>query len=197
MPDIGHSRLKIGHVAFVLASSAALVFSAAPSATACSCAGFSDEQALAGNAVAFIGEVADYEESSRVVTWTFDVSAVYKGEVMKAQEVVSTPGGMCGLGIPRSGEFLVFAEDRTYPRSPEPGPGQYLAHLCGGTRPAADAPVPASFGAPTQPRPTVTPSNDADRTVAVVAATVAIAAVAASLLRWGRAGTSRSSPRAS
>ena len=121
----------------------------------------------------------------------FDVRAVYKGEVRQGQEVVSTAdGSSCGLHAPPGVDVLVFA-DRTSHLGPQPGAGQLAGDLCNGTRPLELRPVPASFGAPTQPpQPSLeTPAGvdeedgSTSRRVLIGATGTAIAALAVVLAR--------------
>ena len=113
---------------------------AAPAA-ACSCKSFSDAAAFARSDAVFVGRVQAYAKPGSVnssagpALWTFEVTAVYKGDVSQRQEIVSqVSSSSCGLRIPRRGEFLVFAGagDSRWP--PVPGPGQYYSGLCDGTR---------------------------------------------------------------
>ena len=135
---------------------------APPSAQACSCTPSTDADAIARADAVFRGTVVDYEGSAPrevmstadPVTWTFEVSEVYKGRVAERQEIVSEEwGGSCGLEIPREGDFYVFASETTHI---EVGAGQYYAGLCGGTRAVEagiDVGVVPSAPSPTPDRP--------------------------------------------
>jgi hypothetical protein len=130
----------------------------APAAHACSCVGFTDEQAFDRADVVFVGQVAGRSasavpwNSSDPAVWTFAVERVYKGSAAKRQGVVSAmSGASCGLEVERGKAFVVFA--RRNPQSQERGfdePTLY-ANLCEGTRAAIERPVPATFGQPRVP----------------------------------------------
>jgi hypothetical protein len=140
----------------VVAGLAAIV--TAPPAHACSCVGFTDEQAFTRADVVFVGRVVGYSapaiprSSIDPALWTFRVDRVYKGAAAARQGVVSAlSGASCGLEIPRRGTFVVFA--RREPDLPErrvEGTTLY-AGLCDGTRPVAERPVPVAFGAARPP----------------------------------------------
>lgn len=145
-------------VALVLALST--VVSDARPAGACSCVGFSDADAFARADAVFVGTVVGYEppaqpgSSADPALWTFEVRQVYKGEVTRTQQVVSeVSGASCGLEIPRSGEFLVFADTRTSGPSPVPAAGQFYAGLCGGTRALSKGVLEPGLASPHAPVP--------------------------------------------
>ncbi|MFT5203165.1 MAG: hypothetical protein ACI9C1_002562 [Candidatus Aldehydirespiratoraceae bacterium] len=110
-------------------------------ASACSCVGFTDQQAFDAADTVFLGEFADYayEEDSdgdgEVASddpafWTFDVREVFKGEARETERITSAvSGASCGIEISKVGTFYVFANNRA---------DTLKAGLCGGTR-AADA----------------------------------------------------------
>ena len=127
-------------------------------AGACSCAPIGDEGAFADADAVFVGssvsrtvEHGEVRSTADPAVHRFQVSAVYKGEVRRDQEVVTASGGSsCGLEAPLHIEVLVFA-DRTTSFGPEPGAGQLSGELCNGTRALELRPVPPAFGEPVQP----------------------------------------------
>lgn len=175
--------------AALVAALVVLAGPAAPPAHACSCMSSTDAEAFARSDAVFRGEVVDYRpppgrdvmSGSDPATWTFAVSAVYKGDVTASQEIVSpASSASCGLEIPGQGEILVFAN-----RDPGLVPvavNQYVTGLCDGTRPMAAGPL-ALDAAPYPPRQTGSPAaggtNDVGDSVGVLAATAALAGIAA------------------
>lgn len=127
-------------------------------AGACSCAPIGDEGAFADADAVFVGssvsrtvEHGEVRSSADPAVHRFEVSAVYKGEVRRDQEVVTTSeGSSCGFEAPPDIEVLVFA-DRTASFGPKPGAGQLTGDLCNGTRALDLRPVPPAFGEPVQP----------------------------------------------
>lgn len=143
------ARVGVGLVAVLAVAGFFVVGPAAGPAVACDCGGLSDADAFDRADAVFVGEVAGYEppgdaevmSSADPARWTFEVEAVYKGEVTATQTVVSEwSGASCGLEIPRTGEFVVFAS-RSGSFSLTPEPGEYYAGLCGGTRSTAQGPL--------------------------------------------------------
>ena len=140
---------------------ALLHLAGASPASACSCAPTGDEAALADADAVFVGslvsrtvEGGEMRTTGDTAVHSFDVRAVYKGEVRRDQEVVSTAdGSSCGFQAPLGVEVLVFGNETT-PIGPQPGSGQFAGNLCNGTRPLELRPVPASFGEPAQPQKT-------------------------------------------
>ena len=199
-------------VVFVLAvvSTATLIGVRSPAASpapACSC-GDSDEMASYGSAdVVFTGTVeqapdrANDGASNRLVTWSFAVDGVYKGEALVRQDVLSAASSAsCGIELSGEGPFLVFAK-----RDPGSG-GALVAGLCGGTRPilgespelggepyapvsgesAAGAELEAATGSPGE-------SAAGDRTVGIIAASgIGLLLVAAIVIAIGRRRRSNS-----
>ncbi len=127
-------------------------------AGACSCARLSDEEAFARADAVFVGSLADRKvqdgsifTSDASAVHRFDVSAVYKGEVRRDQEIVShASGSTCGFASPPSGDVLVFANEEAW-AEPQPGPGQFAGDLCNGTRPLGQGGIPPAFGRPIEP----------------------------------------------
>ena len=85
------------------------MFAAGPVA-ACSCAPYTDDEALAESDVAFVGTLQEIRVPDNVVTWSSDdpvrflfaVTAVYKGEAFEQQSVVTArDGASCGLEVQR------------------------------------------------------------------------------------------------
>lgn len=131
-------------VAVLALSVAVVVVGPAPPVMACSCAAITDAEAAEASDAVFVGTLVDVERpppaesrsSTDPATYTFAVSEVLKGDAAERQEVVSEVwGASCGLELRGDGPFLVFATTTSSGWSPRPGPGQYFAHLCGGTRP--------------------------------------------------------------
>lgn len=140
---------------------ALLHLAGASPANACDCVPVDDETALADADAVFVGslgsrtvESGETRTGGDAAVHRFEVRAVYKGEVPRDQEVVSTAdGGSCGFQAPPDINVLVFA-NRTAPNGPQPGSGQFAGNLCNGTRPLEPRPVPASFGEPALPQET-------------------------------------------
>lgn len=180
------------------------VFDAVP-AGACRCARFSDADAFARADAVFVGSVIGYESPARPISssadpavWTFAVRQVYKGEVRRNQQIVSELMSVsCGLDIPKSGEFLVFASTRTSGSSTTPAAGQYYAGMCGGTRALSEgvllpglatphAPLQVSGVVPRAPARTESGGSSRDtRVIWVVGATV-VASLGLGLVLFAR-----------
>jgi hypothetical protein len=141
---------------------------AAP-AHACSCAVATDTDLLDRADAVFVGTLVDRTVTSQGDVYSstdpavhrFEVTGVYKGEVRADQEVVtSAEGASCGLELTEGDEVLVFASSAAPGGfGPAPGPGQYVADLCNGTRALGAGPVPASYGDPTVPADPVEPDE--------------------------------------
>ena len=135
---------------------------AAP-ALACDCSGITDTEAFGYADAVFVGELTRYNApinprtSMDPAVYRFAVEGVYKGGVVADQAVGSAgDGASCGLEIRAPGRYLVFASTETFnPETRAEGVDLY-ANLCGGTRPAADAPIPATFGEAKAPAPGAT-----------------------------------------
>lgn len=200
----------------------------APPALACSCAGAETDAGYAARADAvFVGELVsrDVREPSLSgldpAVLTFDVTAVYQGEVAQRQQVVTpVDGASCGLELSGSGPFLVFARAPadSFQHDPPVGDGQLLADLCGGSRPVSAGPPDPMLGAPTAAAPgsdlahgtAVAGSGDAGVTSAVdgtievghtsvplgtfLAGSVAAVAAGALLRRWRRSRRAAHTP---
>lgn len=138
-----------------------LLLSAAPAA-ACSCvAGVSDAEQAANADAVFVGTLVDRREpaqrpvmsSSDPAVLTFEVSRVYKGTVGARQEIVTAQSGVsCGLELVGDGPFLVFGQRDSGGFGYRVDPGQYSAHLCGGSR-AISSGGEADLGALLAPHP--------------------------------------------
>lgn len=189
---------------------ALLHLAGASPASACDCVPISDRTALADADAVFVGslvsrtvEVGERRTGGDTAVHRFEVRAVYKGEVRRDQEVVSTgDGDSCGFQAPPDIEVLVFA-NRTAPNGPQPGSGQFAGNLCNGTRPLEPRPVSASFGKPALPQQTGldTPRKVDDddgpllRWMLISASGAAVVALATMVALWRRAG--RHTPRSS
>jgi len=176
-------------------------------ALACSCAGVEDDAGYAGRADAvFTGRLVDRAEQSGGIgsstdpaTLTFEVFAVYKGEVSQPQQVVTAvSGASCGLELSGEGPHLIFARTNTFDHDPPAADGQLRADLCGGSRPLAAGEPDVVLGAPSPPmagdgsgledtrepaRPTASGGWPAPMTVGTA---VAAGAAAICVLGWRR-----------
>lgn len=146
------SRSGVGAavVATVLLTLGLVPLLPAPPAWACSCMETSDAEAFERAVAVFTGTVVGYHpppmtdtwSSTDLAVWVFSVHEVKKGTVNRpTQEVASAvSGASCGLEIPEEqGTYEVYAD---VPSGPEAPDGALTATLCGGTRVAADQPVP-------------------------------------------------------
>lgn len=125
---------------------------ASGAASACSCVGLTDEEALRNSAAVFVGTLREIrrptigfssDDPSRFV---FDVEAVYKGRVHQVQSIVSaSDGASCGLEVAEGERALVFAHAGGESSMVD---GEYAAGLCGGTRVLGTSPAPTMLGAP-------------------------------------------------
>lgn len=139
----------------------AFVFGTSERASACSCVGVSDDEALENADAAFTGALVeivtpagDTYSSTDPERFVFDVDEVFKGAVFARQSVVTArDGASCGLEISGPGPFIVFA--RTEPDGVTSGAadGELYSSLCSGTRAFAGGALPASFGAASSPSP--------------------------------------------
>jgi hypothetical protein len=137
---------------------------AAGPAHACSCVGWTEEQAFASADAVFRGQVTGYQSpvteggfsSLDPAIWTFAVSEVYKGDVAPSQQILSPfSGASCGLEIPKQGEFFVFASRRGI--DGQVSGDQYHANLCGGTRSTSAGPLAVQALQPEEEVTTVPP----------------------------------------
>jgi hypothetical protein len=157
----------------VLVLSAVLHVASASPAGACSCVGFTDDEAFARADAVFVGDVSDYSApdsptgSTDPALWTFSVTDVYKGDIAARQVVASAvSGASCGLEIPHEGRVLVFARREPQVLEPRVDGVSLYAGLCDGTRQLIDRPVPAAFGTARAPSAPAVSGTDAgpDRT---------------------------------
>ena len=150
----------IGIVVLMVLAVLLVVVGAATPAAACSCAATTDSAAFTASDAVFTGRVKKVLTPERTgssldpAVWVFKVDRVYKGQVARRQRI-TTPvsGASCGLETRGPGRLLVFAGGVTGGPLPNPDPGSklYKAGLCGGTRLAAQQPIPAGFGAGSRP----------------------------------------------
>lgn len=135
----------------LLAACALLALTAAP-ALACSCVGFTEEEAFARAEAVFTGTVVGYEppptgpfsSSADPATWVFHVHEVHKGAVAEPRQAVTSAvsGASCGLEISEEqGTYKVFADGGGA------APGTLGATLCGGTYEVAAQEVPGEQAA--------------------------------------------------
>jgi hypothetical protein len=145
------ARALLGAAVLFLASATEIV-TAAP-AHACTCIGFTDDQAFARADVVFTGRAVARTtsilpaRSPASTLWTFTVDAVYKGTAARRQGVVTMGDGpACGLDVPRDQAVVVFARRRPHTLEADLDGATLWANQCEGTRTTADRPVPTSFG---------------------------------------------------
>lgn len=167
------------------------------SACACSCAEMPTERAFAEADVVFVGRVVDrtvdrgfpwlVRSSADKAVWTFEVTATYKGDGVRRQEIVTADSGAsCGLELSGPGPFVVYGTRDA--AEPAPEEGQYAANLCGGSAPltaAIERDLDDRAGAGvrgTPPGPSGGPSHGLPG--AVLAALAALGAALASLAGW-------------
>lgn len=149
---------RLGLVVAIMAGS--LVLAASPAA-ACSCGPASDAEYFDWADVVFTGELVDYSfvedpdgdgisSSADPAVWTFEVIEVWKGDAAPTQPVLSpVSGASCGLEIPKTGTFHVFATHTDPNDWLGFRPGNLQASLCGGTRAVSAAAL--EFGAEVTP----------------------------------------------
>jgi hypothetical protein len=177
-------------LALVLGSVLAVI-GAPQRAGACSCMGWTDQQAFAEADVVFHGRLeshhlteADSPATGGVVALQFAVQGVFKGEAVE-QQAVLTPGdsGTCGFLGQVGLNYLVFAAEGETPLI-EIGDADLSTNLCAGTRLTSDeAVIPASFGTAVAPLPGTDParpaSGDAGTPLGWIAVLAAVAVVGA------------------
>lgn len=155
--------MRVGRLLLILTLFGGVQLAAASSAAACSCVSGppGDRQYVEWADAVFVGELVNYAappqretmSSADPAIWTFEVSAVYKGDVAARQDVVSAVGGAsCGLELPHTGRFLVFAQTSGNVTGEVRGRVLY-AGLCAGTRSVAAPAVLAALGSPKPPIP--------------------------------------------
>jgi hypothetical protein len=146
---------------------AALLVIPAARAWACSCVGFSVEEAVERAGVLLRGTVMARQDpdglgglvnSSRTVTYEVDVAEIFKGSAAPTTYVRSAASGAsCGLEVVTGREYVIFAAAQ----------GSALtATLCGGTAPAtaelvADVEAATGPGAPATEPPAPPPGATA------------------------------------
>lgn len=163
-------------------------------ASACSCASLTDEEAFAAADAVFTGALIDVEELSQASfssidpqRFVFEVDAVFKGAAGVRQTIVTArEGASCGLEITGSGPFAVFATNDDYITSGA-GPGELYANLCGGTRPLAESALPAVFGQGRRPTQVIAETGaDSETTTWLIPAAGALLVVGAVVAVWSR-----------
>lgn len=133
--------MRLLAVAGVLAG--AIVLASASPAMACDCSGDIDDAQSASVADAvFIGTPERYLEArdggSGFAITVFQVSDVYKGDVLAEQPIATSDLSSCGIDFPPDEIYVVFARSD----APELGDledGIYYAASCTGTRIVGDA----------------------------------------------------------
>lgn len=168
------------------------------SASACSCAGFTDKEAFEGADTVFAGTLleivtppGDTYSSADPERFVFDVDQVYKGDALVRQTIVTArDGASCGLEIAGAGPFLVFATT-TDSIVTGAGEGELYSNLCGGTRATADDAIPASFG-DAQPASPVSTGGDNSfpywAMPGIIVVVIGVASVVLALRRTRNAG---------
>lgn len=141
-----------------LVTAIAIALPAQPAA-ACTCAGGTVEEQYARADAVFTGRLLDRRDpdntglssSADFAALRFEVDAVYKGEVVIDQAVVTEQDtASCGVAFRGEGPFLVFANETHWAGRVVPD-GMLHATSCDGTRPLGAAPVPASLGTARRP----------------------------------------------
>ena len=185
-----------------------LLVTARPAA-ACSCAVMSEAKKAAYADAIFVGTLIDRRIgqpsgaatiSTQMAVWTFEVSRVYKGTVSRRQEIATAmSGASCGLELSGPGPFLVFARRPNDPVAKswwgdrQLDPGQYVSHLCLGSRalsdggePTVDGPPPSSPAPAPSPAPASSPGPAGVATGIGALAAVVAAALGVAVLRKRR-----------
>ena len=185
-----------------------LLVTARPAA-ACSCAVMSEAKKAAYAHAIFVGTLLDRRtgqpsgavmSSTHMAVWTFEVSRVYKGTVSRRQEIATAmSGASCGLELSGPGPFLVFARRPNDPVAKswwgdrQLDPGQYVSHLCLGSRalsdggePTVDGPPPSSPAPAPSPAPASSPGPAGVATGVGALAAVVAAALGVAVLRKRR-----------
>ena len=148
------------------------LWTVAPRAWACSCAGPepTDAESFDDYDVVFVGEAVEMRFGKREnfppQIWTFDVDRVNKGEATFEQEVrTANNGGLCGYGFDEGKRYQVWADQR----------GEKLhTHLCGKTRLASNGTYEPSSYPPVEVLG-VLPRSGLPSTVPIAAALLALA----------------------
>lgn len=134
----------VASVGLVATAAVGVVASSPGPASACSCVPESVADSYDRADAVFLAELAGRSENDGLfgpgdrTTLSFHVSDVYKGKVRSNQEVVTaSSGASCGLELRGEGTFAVFARNQPYDdgTDPEPGIGQLVGDLCGGSQP--------------------------------------------------------------
>lgn len=112
------TRRAAGLLALILLGAGALLGVRAEPAAACSCVGFTPQQAYDRAQAVFAGSLVEIEPappgfSGAIRTLRFTVDRVYKGNVDR-QVVVRTAesSASCGLGLEALGPYVIFATGR-------------------------------------------------------------------------------------
>lgn len=136
------------------------------SVSACSCVGYTDDEAFAAADAVFTGVLLEIQtppgdaySSADPERFVFQVDEVFKGKAFARQSVVTArEGASCGLEIAGSGPFVVFARNESDGIVDGAAKGEVYSNLCSGTRPLSERVVPTGFGegrAPTSQSPSV------------------------------------------
>lgn len=185
-------RQRAGTISWVLVfltattvSVGAFVLGASERVAACSCATFTEDEALVASDAVFTGTLVevitppgDTYGSADPERFVFDVVEVYKGEVFARQSIVTArDGASCGLEISGPGPFLVFARETDSVVSGAVD-GELYSSLCSGTRPLVSEAIPGSFGLGSAPRAGASPMGDNGTESSVVQIVLIAGAVA-------------------
>ena len=170
-------------------------------ASACSCVGLTDLEAVERADVVFAGTLREVrppvgaETTASPTRLVFAVDEVYKGDARARQSVVTTGiGGACGLDLPVGQRSLVFATGAPWSDQLDPGEeGELHSYLCTGSRALADGePVPAAVAGGWPPLPGSSPIGQFDASSSgsppwvPVLGGVVLTGLAVSLVVWRR-----------
>ena len=131
-----------------------IVGAEASPAHACSCVNRTEAEAFADSDAVFAGRLSgrptprrEKSQLGAANVWTFKVREVYKGKVLRKQQVVSAvDSAACGVAFPKKVTMLVFASTNSSDRG-----DPLQVSLCGATRPLSDGPHDPSLGTPSPP----------------------------------------------
>lgn len=187
MRRLASRTLKVSLIsALAVAAFGAILVGSAENAAACSCATFTDDEAIEYADAVFVGTLAEIVtpegegySSADPERFVFEVDQVFKGTVYARQSIVTArDGASCGLEIGGPGPFVVFARIESDGSTEGATVGELYSGLCNGTRALSSGAIPASFGSPSEPMsaPISVPSTVAGE--ARVAADVEVGAAA-------------------
>ncbi len=177
------------------------VFLPAPAHAVCTCTATTPEQGIRDSAIVFLGSLTDISPPANdLVTLSFDVRLVYKGDLELTTEVVTfATADQCGVGdTARRGEWLVYGYEIPG------GDGRPLLSTCspstaiasntvlpveigeGKAPPGADSLTPAAVTTVLTFRGAVTDQRETATTIGAAIAVVVVVGVVARLLAGRR-----------